>query len=221
MEDFAGKIDAHLFQSNSTFLTEVFSAADVCVSVWLALTMTKLGLTTVPQQTFRWIMTTLNAVKPFCKSEITPLMGALEEGAPSPESKPSVAADPAPVAVAAPVPAPVAAPTPAPVAPAPAPVAAPAASTPAPAASGDFADNSLVQKLAGFGLEYSVYSHTPCMTAEELVANVPLASPKETHTKNLLFNERTIIVDVTNYRVVIVAVDNHDGVVHGNLILRQ
>ena len=189
VEDFAGKIDAHLFQTNSTFLTEVFSAADVCVSVWLALTMTKLGLTKVPQQTFRWIMTTLNAVKPFCKSEITPLMGALEEGAPSPESKPSVAVALAPVAapVAAPAPAPAPA---APVAPAPVPVAAPAASTPAPAASGDFADNSLVQKLAGFGLEYSVYSHTPCMTAEELVANVPLASPKETHTKNLLFKDK-------------------------------
>ena len=215
VEDFAGKIDAHLFQTNGTFLTEVFSAADVCVSVWLALTMTKLGLTKVPQQSYRWIMTTLNAVKPFCKSEITPLMAALEEGAPSPESKPSVAVAPAPVAVAAPapvpasvaapapvpapaapvvpVPAPVAAPTPAPaapVAPAPVPVDAPAASTPAPAASGDFADNSLVQKLAGFGLEYSVYSHTPCMTAEELVANVPLASPKETHTKNLLFKDK-------------------------------
>jgi hypothetical protein len=213
VEDFAGKIEAHLFQTNSTFLTEVFSAADVCGSVWLALTMTKLGLTKVPQQTYRWIMTTLHAVKPFYKSEISPLLGALEEGAPSPKSKPSVAAAPAPVIVAAPAPAPVAAPVPAPVAapapapvaapvapvpapvaapvaPAPAPVAAPAASAPAPSASGDFADNPLVQKLAGFGLEYSVYSHTPCMTAEELVANVPLASPKETHTKNLLFKDK-------------------------------
>jgi hypothetical protein len=213
VEDFAAQIDAHLFQTNSTFLTEVFSAADVCGSVWLALTMIKLGLTKVPQQTYRWIMTTLNAVKPFCKSEITPLMIALEEGAPSPESKSSVTVPPTPVAVAAPVPvpvavpapapapaapvapvtAPVAAPTPAPapaapVAPSPAPVAAPVTSAPAP--SGDFADNALVQKLAGFGLEYSVYSHTPCTTAEELVTNVPLASPKETHTKNLLFKDK-------------------------------
>jgi hypothetical protein len=209
VEDFAGKIEAHLFQTNSTFLTEVFSAADVCVSVWLALTMIKLGLTKVPQQTYRWSMTTLHAVQPFCKSEITPLVVALEEGAPSPKSKPSVAAAPVPVTVAAPVPAPVAAPAPAPaapvapvpapvaalapapaapVAPAPAPIAAPAAS--APAVSGDSVDNPLVQKLAGFGLEYSVYSHTPCMTAEELVANVPLASPKETHTKNLFFKDK-------------------------------
>jgi hypothetical protein len=208
VEDFAGKIEAHLFQTNSTFLTQVFSAADVCASVWLALTMVKLGSTKVPQQTYRWIMTTLNAVQPFCKSEITPLVGALEEGAPSPASKSSVVAAasapvavapvavaaPAPVVVAAPVA--VAAPAPVPVAApvavaAPAPVAAPAASAPIPAAaSGDFADNSLVQKMAGYGLEYTIYSHAPCMTAEELVANVPLASPKETHTKNLLFKDK-------------------------------
>ena len=54
----------------------------------------------------------------------------------------------------------------------------------------DFADNALVQKLKEFGLAYEVYSHVACTTADELVANVPLASDKETHTKNLFFKDK-------------------------------
>lgn len=55
---------------------------------------------------------------------------------------------------------------------------------------GDFADNALIKKLNEFGLNYEVYSHVACMTAEELVANVPLGSDKETHTKNLFFKDK-------------------------------
>lgn len=55
---------------------------------------------------------------------------------------------------------------------------------------GDFADNALIQKLNEFGLKHEVYSHVACTTAEELVANVPLGSDKETHTKNLFFKDK-------------------------------
>ena len=55
---------------------------------------------------------------------------------------------------------------------------------------GDFSDNALVQKLKEFGVEHTVYGHTPCMTAEELVENVKLDSDKETHTKNLFFKDK-------------------------------
>ncbi|KAL3934959.1 MAG: hypothetical protein SGBAC_009436, partial [Bacillariaceae sp.] len=55
---------------------------------------------------------------------------------------------------------------------------------------GDFADNALIKKLNEFGLKHEVYSHVACMTADELVANVPLGSDKETHTKNLFFKDK-------------------------------
>lgn len=68
--------------------------------------------------------------------------------------------------------------------------AAPASSSAASSGGGDFADNALVQKLKEFGLEHEVYSHVACMTADELVSNVPLASTKETHTKNLFLRDK-------------------------------
>mmetsp|Transcript_11916 Transcript_11916/g.28539 ORF Transcript_11916/g.28539 Transcript_11916/m.28539 type:complete len:711 (+) Transcript_11916:317-2449(+) len=55
---------------------------------------------------------------------------------------------------------------------------------------GDFADNALIKKLNEFGLKHEVYSHVACTTADELVANVPLGSDKETHTKNLFFKDK-------------------------------
>ena len=57
-------------------------------------------------------------------------------------------------------------------------------------AGGDLTDNPLVKKLKEFGLEFDVYAHAACMTAEELVENVPLPSEKETHTKNLFFKDK-------------------------------
>jgi hypothetical protein len=188
VEDYCAKIETHLFDSNSTYLTSTFSAADICVSIWLALTMQKCKLTKLPQQVFRWAMTTLSAIKPYAKKAIGSLMNGLEEGAVSPESKPQTAA---PKAAAAPVPKAAAAPAPKAAAPVPkAAATAPAPAAAAPAASGDLADNSMIKKLQEFGIEHEVYSHSACMTAEELVANVPLASAKETHTKNLLFRDK-------------------------------
>lgn len=163
VEDFCSKIEAHLFQSNKTYLTDTFSAADICVAIWLAMTMEKCALTKVPQQAYRWVMTVLSAIQSYEAKAIGPLMSRLEEGTASPESKP--------VATAAASPA-----------------SAPAAA--AASASGEFADNAIIQKLTEFGLVHDTYSHVACMTAEELVSNVPLASAKETHTKNLLLKDK-------------------------------
>jgi hypothetical protein len=57
-------------------------------------------------------------------------------------------------------------------------------------AVGDFADNAIVQKLVQLGMEHAVYSHELCVTAEELVAKVPLPSDDETHTKNLFLKDK-------------------------------
>lgn len=50
----------------------------------------------------------------------------------------------------------------------------------------------ILQLLQEFGIsDYTVYDHAPCMTAEELVQNVPLSDPtKETHTKNLILRDK-------------------------------
>jgi prolyl-tRNA synthetase len=49
----------------------------------------------------------------------------------------------------------------------------------------------ILQLLQEFQLEYTVHDHVPCMTAEELVQNVPLTDPmKETHTKNLILRDK-------------------------------
>ena len=184
IDDFATKLEKHLFQSNRTYLTESFSSADVCVSLWMAFTMKKYGLVKLPQQAYRWMMTSLSAIQSYDKSTIAPLMEMMEEGEASPEQNAQATAT---------VAAPPAAPAPATASePAPTPSTTPiSVATPtAPPSSGDFADNPLIQRLQSFGLEYSVYGHAPCMTAEELVANVPLAGPKETHTKNLFLRDK-------------------------------
>jgi prolyl-tRNA synthetase len=49
----------------------------------------------------------------------------------------------------------------------------------------------IVQLLNNFGIEYSIYDHVACMTADELVTNVPLLDPDhETHTKNLILRDK-------------------------------
>jgi len=53
-----------------------------------------------------------------------------------------------------------------------------------------FSDNASVCNLREFGLEFEVYEHEACMTADELVEKVPLSSDKETHTKNLFFKDK-------------------------------
>lgn len=53
-----------------------------------------------------------------------------------------------------------------------------------------FSDNICVNKLKEFGIEFEVYAHDACMTADELVEKVTLSSDKETHTKNLFFKDK-------------------------------
>lgn len=54
----------------------------------------------------------------------------------------------------------------------------------------DFGGNPVVSKLDALSIPHSTYGHTLAVTAEELVANVPLPSPSETHTKNLFFKDK-------------------------------
>lgn len=70
-----------------------------------------------------------------------------------------------------------------------APTPAPA-ETAAPADAGEFRDNAIVQKLGALGIPSRTYAHTLSMTAEDLVANVPLSSANAIHTKNLFFKDK-------------------------------
>eukprot|EP00339_Tiarina_fusa_P000840 CAMPEP_0117014268 /NCGR_PEP_ID=MMETSP0472-20121206/11605_1 /TAXON_ID=693140 ORGANISM="Tiarina fusus, Strain LIS" /NCGR_SAMPLE_ID=MMETSP0472 /ASSEMBLY_ACC=CAM_ASM_000603 /LENGTH=908 /DNA_ID=CAMNT_0004717781 /DNA_START=132 /DNA_END=2855 /DNA_ORIENTATION=- len=146
VKDFAAKIDAHLSEKKTTYLAEAFSAADICVSLWLALAMGKCGVADGPTT---YLTTVLTAIQSYDEVAIGPLVNSVASAG-----------------------------------------AAPAEATDGAASSGEFADNVLVGKLNELGLEHEVYSHPTCMTAEELVANVPLASEKETHTKNLFFKDK-------------------------------
>mmetsp|Transcript_27454 Transcript_27454/g.58740 ORF Transcript_27454/g.58740 Transcript_27454/m.58740 type:complete len:918 (-) Transcript_27454:73-2826(-) len=53
-----------------------------------------------------------------------------------------------------------------------------------------FSENASVVKLREFGLQFEVYAHEQCVTADELIEKVPLSSDKETHTKNLFFKDK-------------------------------
>lgn len=49
--------------------------------------------------------------------------------------------------------------------------------------------NPILQKLVEWGIPHTVYEHTLCKTAEELVTNVPIPST-DSHTKNLFFKDK-------------------------------
>lgn len=52
-------------------------------------------------------------------------------------------------------------------------------------------DNVILSKLQEWNIEFSQYDHVKCMTAEELVTNVPIDnSDKESHTKNLFLKDK-------------------------------
>jgi prolyl-tRNA synthetase len=58
-------------------------------------------------------------------------------------------------------------------------------------ANTEFQENAVIQQLLQWKLEYSVYSHPTCVTAEELVQTVPLPDPNtHTHTKNLVLQDK-------------------------------
>jgi hypothetical protein len=163
VEDFCGKLEAHL-ANGSTYLTGGFSAADVCVSLWLGLAMQKCGLTTLGEKSLAWMTSVLMAIKSYAVDTVESILKGLSGEAAAPAAASGDFADNLLVQKLN--------------------------EFGLQAASGDFADNLLVQKLNEFGLQHEVYSHVACMTADELVANVPLASDKETHTKNLFFKDK-------------------------------
>jgi len=141
VEEFISKLEKHLSESKNTYVTGTFSAADVCLTVWLAQAMAKCGLTDPGEGVSKWSASVLKSLKTYDETSIAPLL-AVVGNAESVE------------------------------------------------ASGELTDNPLVKKLQEFGLEFDVYSHAACMTAEELVTNVALPSEKETHTKNLFFKDK-------------------------------
>jgi len=138
VEGYAATIDAQLSKGDGKYLTGKFSAADVCVSIWLGLTMQKCQPFELPEKASSFMTTVLSALQTYDEPKISDLVKGLEGDA----------------------------------------------------AAGEFSDNALVKKVQEFGLEHEVYSHPACMAADELVANVPLASDKETHTKNLFLRDK-------------------------------
>ena len=136
VSEYATKIDAAL---GGAYLTDKFSAADICVSIWLAMAMTQCNISDVPEKVSAWKATTLTSLKPY-SAAVAKLLSA-------------------PPATDASVPS-------------------------------ELADNSIIAKLNEFGVPFDAYMHVSCMTAEELVENVKLASEKETHTKNLFFKDK-------------------------------
>jgi len=152
--DFVSQLEAHLSNNNGNlYLTGEFSAADVCVSIWIASAMVKYGMVSEEQKIVcEWIKNTLSVLKPYDEKHISELLTEMEVGTVSKlveELKVGTES------------------------------------------INDFADNLTIAKLREFGLEHEVYSHESCMTADELVENVPLSSgKKETHTKNLFFKDK-------------------------------
>lgn len=138
---FVTNLESHLEVDNKSYLAgSTFTAADVCVSLWLALTLTKRGMAQPESsKTSSWMKSTLKSLGPYINKEYSAMLKGESSSAGS---------------------------------------------------SGDFSDNLIVEKLTEYGLDFDVYPHTACMTAEELVENVPLSSDKETHTKNLFFKDK-------------------------------
>lgn len=190
--EFANQIESHLFTTDNTYLVgDVATAADVIVSIILAKACDRVGLKSVPQQTARLVETLLNnpvVAKSIAAHNVTvPTAGVSspaerridassapsktkdnnrkkdKDAAVAEEKKDSSAAS--------------------------ASVASPADTPPAAEATASLTDNPIAKKLNSLNIAHDTYAHPPCMTAEELVANVPVP-PDETHTKNLLFRDK-------------------------------
>lgn len=174
IQDFLGKIAAHLEQSssNSSYLVgDAATAADVCV----ALPLVAIGLhhfkgdkLTWPDSATKWLETVLGQLEAVVDKPSAMAWGAWKQLS----SKGGEAA-PAPAATSAPAPAA----TPA--------ADAPASAAPA-AASGD---NEILNLLKAQNVDFAVYDHPESKTAEALVENAPLPDG-ETHTKNLFLKDK-------------------------------
>jgi len=54
----------------------------------------------------------------------------------------------------------------------------------------DLSNNPILSKLSSTSIPHHTYPHTLSMTSDELLANVPLPSSSETHTKNLFLKDK-------------------------------
>jgi hypothetical protein len=142
VEEFMSKLEEHLSGRHEKYISRNITAADICLSIWLAQAMIKYEISASGNAISGWMTSVLTALKACNDPFVVPLLAAV--GCETVEASPSV----------------------------------------------DLANNPLVKKLHEFGLEFDAYPHAACMTAEELVSNVPLPSDKETHTKNLFLKDK-------------------------------
>ena len=75
VEEYAAKLDASLVQSG--YLTDKFSAADVCVAIWLAMVAEKGNISKLPDKVSSWASTTLTSLQSYSSETIGKLVGAL------------------------------------------------------------------------------------------------------------------------------------------------
>ncbi|GKY94771.1 hypothetical protein MPSEU_000442300 [Mayamaea pseudoterrestris] len=199
-KDFIQSVETFLFENDGTYLTGTYATvADVCVVVAIASFALEKSLA-VPQQVHRLCMTVLHQLQAVSKDAfLAKAINELKEGEASPlvkaeRAKPVQQAEKATSAPVANVetkaaPAPVKAPT--------AVVASSepktqAASAPAAADAAFETDdqNFVLQLLKQHEIPHTTYTHALCMTADELVSKVPLASPLHSHTKNLFLRDK-------------------------------
>ncbi|KAG7344036.1 prolyl-tRNA synthetase [Nitzschia inconspicua] len=143
VEEFLAKVETHFNESKEKYIAGSFTAADICLAVWLAQALIKCDISIAEGSVSEWMKVVLSALKSCDESGISPLWASI--------SGTDAAAS---------------------------------------SSSCELTDNPLVKKLQEFRLEFDVYLHSACMSAEELLSNVPLASDKETHTKNLFFKDK-------------------------------
>jgi prolyl-tRNA synthetase len=192
VNDFVEGVGNYLFEFDQTVLVgDTYSVADVVVALTIGASCQVVGLSTVPQQTYRWLSSTLHNVAQCCNDKqisgtIQEYLDNIKEGSPSPETKVvsstvNVSATDVNttstenIATAKDVTAEPIDSTP--------PVVPSDASTPS------SEDNAILKLLESLQIPYEVYSHQQCNTAEELVTNVPIPEG-HTHTKNLFLRDK-------------------------------
>jgi len=187
--DFVERLEKQLTTTDSPYLTgKSLQLCDACVAQVTVATLVMLGMKQVPPRVFAWLRGTLqqlDKVLPYASIPGWRMFGlhkrniwkdwceAVQQGPASSAVVPAGDATLAPVK------------TPATEAPAPAPAATAASSS-----TFEDKDNAILKKLQEHSIEYEVYGHTLCITAEELVSNVPVPDATHSHTKNLFLRDK-------------------------------
>lgn len=97
VEEYAASIDFSLGESGTTYLAGKFSAADICVSMWLVMTMEQCKITSIPEKASAWATSTLTALKSYSET-VGKLCGVLGGSSPAAASSPSSSGTPAELA---------------------------------------------------------------------------------------------------------------------------